>query len=35
MGVWDKIRDIMTIPDDDELENETLSEETAEPSAHL
>lgn len=33
MGVWDKIRDIMTIPDDDELENESLPEETAEPKA--
>ena len=30
MGVWDKIKDIMTIPDDDELENEPQAEETAE-----
>ena len=26
MGVWDKIKDIMTIPDDDELENEAEGE---------
>ncbi|MBO4733646.1 MAG: cell division protein SepF [Clostridia bacterium] len=30
MGVWDKIKDIMTIPDDDELENEVISEEPQE-----
>jgi len=31
MGVWDKIKDIMTIPDDDELENEPVAEEMPEP----
>lgn len=30
MGLWDKIKDIMTVPDDDELENEVSAEETQE-----
>lgn len=30
MGLWDKIKDIMTVPDDDELENEVSAEEPQE-----
>lgn len=33
MGLWDKIKDVMTIPDDDELENEFEAEEAAEQRA--
>ena len=33
MGVWDKIKDIMVIPDEDEFENEQEREEAAEPKA--
>lgn len=30
MGLWDSIKNIMTIPDDDEIENETVEEQKAE-----
>ena len=30
MGLWDSIKSIMTIPDDDEMENETVEEQRAE-----
>lgn len=30
MGLWDKIKDIMTIPEDDEFENEAVNEEPEE-----
>lgn len=33
MGLWDKIKDIMTIPEDDEFENETVNEEPEEKVA--
>ncbi len=31
MGLWDSIKNIMTIPDDDETENEIVEEESAKP----
>lgn len=30
MGLWDSIKNIMTIPDDDEFENETITDEEVE-----
>ena len=33
MGLWDNIKNIMTIPEDDEYENESFSEETEQKPA--